>query len=439
MWHHPASFFTGWLLICGLLLQGCASYSHSFYPIEQKLSRQDPAGALLELEKQGYASGDQLLYLFNKAMLQRMQADFAGSNQTLEKAKRIIQRYAATSITEESAAFMVNDATRTYIGTPLEQVMLHVYAALNYLELGDHDAARVEILQVDVRLRQLMSDAPNSALSVDPFARYLAGMIFEDLGEYSDAMIAYRKAYQAYQLHNSKLYALAIPPALKRDLLRMARRVGLWDEYRKLRQRFAIAEEEITAAPAGEGEIVLILHNGLAPLKREHDVAVVDPGSGRLIRVSLPYYQDRSNRVRGARLIAGKASQTTETVEHIDAIDHKTLEAYMPAITARAIARAVVKYNMAREAGKQDQLAGVLVNIAGFVVERADTRSWLTLPAKIQMARLRLKAGRYNLSLELLDASGRPVRSVKLGEIDLPKGKRRYISYHYIPPYAQRY
>ncbi len=210
----PIWFGTGWLL---LQLVGCASYSQGFAPIEAKLAAQDPAAAMQILDKQGHGRNELLLYLLNKAMLQRMQHDFAASNQSLEQAKQVIQTYSAVSITEQSAAFVINDTTRTYIGTPLEQVMLHVYAALNYLELEDHDAARVEALQVEVRLRQLMQDSPESALSVDPFARYLSGMIFEDLGEYSDAMIAYRKAYEAYQAHE-KLYALTIPDYLKQVL-----------------------------------------------------------------------------------------------------------------------------------------------------------------------------------------------------------------------------
>jgi len=153
----------GWLLV---LLTGCATYSQGFAPIEQSLAAQNPASAMQILEKQRHARGDLLLYLLNKAMLQRMQHDYAASNQSFEQAKQIIETYAAASVTEQTAAFIFNDTTRTYTGTPLEQVMLHVYAALNYLELGEVDAARVEALQVEVRLRQLMQDSPQSALSV---------------------------------------------------------------------------------------------------------------------------------------------------------------------------------------------------------------------------------------------------------------------------------
>ncbi len=418
-------------------LTGCATYSQGFGPIEQSLAAQNPATALQILEKQRHGRSDLLLYLLNKAMLQRMQHDYVASNQTFEQAKQIIQTYAAASVTEESAAFIFNDTTRTYTGTPLEQVMLHVYAALNYLELGDRDAARVEALQVEVRLRQLMQSSPESALSVDPFTRYLSGMIYEDLGEYSDAMIAYRKAYEAYQAH-AKLYSLDVPEYLKRDLLRMARKVGLTNEYQQLQAQFGITLSEASNPAAERGEVVLLYHNGLAPIKREHSVNTIDPVSGRLIRVSLPYYQSRPELIAAARVTVDEYDATTQQVEEIDNIAQQTLNAYMPAITARAVARAVLKYNMAREAGKQNDVAGLLVNIMGVVTEQADTRSWLTLPSNIQMARLQLPPGDYTLSIELLDALGQIQYTTTLADVKVNAGERRYISYHYVPHYIMR-
>ena len=423
------------LLLSVLVIQGCTTYSKAFHPVESKLAIQDPAGALKILEEQDHSDSDKLLYLLNKAMLQRMQNDFSGSNQTMEQAKLVVDSYSAISIREHSTSFIYNDTSLAYSGTPLDQVMLHTYAALNYLELNRIDEARVEILQTDLRLRQLMDNAPNSALSVDPFSQYLAGMVYEDLGEYSDAMIAYRKALHAYQSHNNNLYRVNVPEALKFDLIHTARRIGLHNESRQLIKKFNFKEAELSVRSDQDGEVVLLLHNGLAPVKREKSVGLIDPGSGQLIRVSLPYYLNRPKPGVTAQLKADDFVANSEVVEQIDAIDHETLKAYMPAITARALARAVVKYQAAREAGKQNGWAGLLVNLAGFATERADTRSWLTLPAEIQVARLRLKPGQYDISFSLLDNNNLVAKTVQLGNIVVLPGKRRYISYHHIPSY----
>jgi hypothetical protein len=218
----------------------------------------------------------------------------------------------------------------------------------------------------------------------------------------------------------------------------MARKVGLTNEYQQLQNQFAITLDEEANPVADQGEIVLLFHDGLAPIKREHSVTTVDPGSGRLIRVSLPYYQNRPELIAAARLSTQDSVANTQLVEAIDQIANQTLEAYMPAITARAVARAVLKYNMAREAGKKNDMAGLMVNIMGFVTEQADTRSWLTLPANIQMARLKLPPGNYTLTIELLDSLGQIQYTTNLTDVEVKAGQRRYISYHYVPHYMMR-
>ncbi|MCG6886926.1 MAG: hypothetical protein LJE74_06940 [Proteobacteria bacterium] len=422
----PAFLLAG----CLLLLQGCASYSHSFEPIDAKLANNDPASALTLLDEQGYNDRNQLLYLLNKAMLLRMQGEYAASNQAFEAAKKIIQAYSAISVTEQSTSFVINDTTITYTGIPLDRVMLHTYEALNYLELGDLNNARVEALQVDVLLQRLTQDAPDSALSVDPFARYLAGMIYEELGEDSDAMIAYRKAYEAYKEH-ARLYATTVPDYLKLDLLRLSRRMGLHEEYRNLKKEFGASATHQADTSAHNGRVVLFFSNGLAPVKRESSHTIIDPGSGIAVRISLPYYKNRPVPVAKVRLRVNEIQSESEQVENVTGIARATLQAAMPGITTRATVRAVTKYQMARQAQRQDDLTGLLVNIMNVVTERADTRSWLTLPANIQMARISLPAGSYTLNIELLGQHGAVVDTRQLKDIRVEASKTRYISYHH--------
>ena len=49
-------------------------------------------------------------------------------------------------------------------------------------------------------------------------------------------------------------------------------------------------------------------------------------------------------------------------------------------------------------------LAGLAVGIASAVLEEADTRTWRTLPDNTQVARLRLKKGKHQITLP--NASG---------------------------------
>lgn len=421
-------------LLAGLAgLTGCAGHSRSFAPIERCLATQRPADALALLDAQRHAGRDRLLYLLNRAMLLRLTGDLAASNAHFEQAKALIDALSALSVSEQAASFLVNDATRSYEGQPHEQVLLHVYAALNYLEEGRRDEARVEALQVDLRLRQLAERAPESPFRADPFARYLTGLLYEERGEWSDALIAYRKAFEAYQDHGER-YPLAVPRWLQADLLRLTERMGLHDEGERYREAFGDVPAEGSPLEEGLGEVVLLLHSGLAPVKREESLALPDPASGLLVSVSLPRYERRPRYAQGARVAAGDRIAHTELVQDIEAIALANHEALLPGTTARALARAVAKFAAAKSVQKQNEAASVLLNLAALLTERADTRSWLTLPAQIQMARVALEAGDHHVTVEVLGAADRVLCRQEFPGVRVEPGRRTYLSYHWAEP-----
>ncbi len=413
-----------WMLaLCGAA--GCAGHARSFQKIERCLAEQDPRCGLDALEKRGTAGRDEVLFLLDRAMLLRAAGQLEESTRSFEAAKVAIEQRSALSVTEQTSSLVINDTTRSYVGEPFEQVMIHVFEALNYLETGAVDAARVEALQVDVRLRELADRYDEPILAEDPFSRYLAGLIYEDEGEWSDAMISYRLAYEAYQAHADR-YPISVPRPLQVDLVRMAARVGLADEARRYRSEFGIERCPPLPADVGQGELVVFVSNGLAPVKTAESVTLPAP-SGLLVRVALPRYEDRPNAVRDARVRVDGREADTVPVENIAGLAKATLEARLPGITTRALARAAAKYAAAREAQKQNQLAGFLLNMAAVLSEQADTRSWLTLPAEIRMARIPLAAGEYRVRLDVLGERG-VVERLDLGEVTIRPGKKVFRS-----------
>ena len=424
-------------------LSGCASYSDSFTAIENDLAAQDYRAALQALEKQRHPKRDQVLYLLNKAMLERMNSNFAASNETFEAAKSRMAELYGVSLREQALSVTINDATRSYTGETYEQVLVHLYMALNYLQLGNLFDARVEALQVDEQLREITQQVPESRYTEDAFARYLAGMIYEELGERSDAMISYRKAYEAYLSYGQK-FGVTIPDYLKQDLLRLSQQLGLTQEMRQYENEFGIDHWMSAEELAQKGELVFILNDGLAPILREHAVTVLDPGSGHFVRIALPAYESRPVPVTGARVAAGSGIARAELAEDIDAIAVKDLEGKMPAITARAVARAVLKAQMARaaqeNARQQNQngsaaagaVVALAVEVAGLATERADTRSWLTLPARIYLARLPLSPGTYTVKVDLLGEYGQIVTTQEYPNVVIRQGAKTYLSPHWV-------
>jgi hypothetical protein len=418
-----------------LWLCGCATYSYKFQPIEHALAARQPDKALAVFEKIYSPTGvDAPLYYLNKGMLLRLAGRYEQSNAALEQAKKLIEKVEAISISEQAGSFIVSDTVRSYEGEDFEKVLLHLYKALNYLDLNQPYEARVEALQVDIRVRELSSGASAATLTEEAFARYLAGIIYEGLGEWNDAMVSYRKAYEAFKEYGRK-YGVPFPPSLKVALLRLAQRQGLEDELRVYRDEFGIGEWQSVAEREANGELVVTLHEGLVALKGEQSSAAIDPQSGRMIRISLPYYRARPSVVTQARLLVAGQSVPLELVEDVNALAVKSLQSHMAAITARAIARAAVKYRAAKQAGERDPALGLLMNVAGVVTETADTRSWSTLPAHIYLARVSLPPGRHDAKLELLDGSARLIYAHDLGGVLVAQGKSEYRSVHWTSRY----
>ncbi len=418
-----AAFYALWLT-------GCATHSETFRVVEQNLANQQPELALRALDKQKGSRTDEVLYLLNKAMLLRIAGDYQASTASFEAAQQRMGALSALSLREQGTSFLINDSTRSYVGEPFEQVMMHVYKALNYLQLGERDGARVEALQIDLNLREL-GEKSGRHLG-EAFPRYLTGIIYEDLGEWSDAMIAYRKAYEAY-LQNKSKYRIDVPEFLKMDLLRLAHKLDLGEEQDKYQREFALQDWQDKNQGNPEGELIFVLNNGLAPIKRENSVVMPNPSRGGLLRISLPYYQPRPSLVSKMRVNAADGGVEGERVENIGAIATENLADQMPAITARSVARVVAKQQISVQSRKNNNDAlALVVDIIGFITEQADTRAWSTLPQDIYLARLPLGSGSYTVKIELRDRMDNIVTVREFPNVLIQQGKKTYLSYHWI-------
>lgn len=419
------------LLMPALLatISGCASYGDWVGQMERQIAAGNAEGAMQVLEQHSAEQGrDAVLYRLNRGMLLRLQDDPAASVVAFQGAKALIDDLLAVSVSEQAGALAINDARRSYIGAPYERAFLHFYAALGFLEQGDRASARVEMLQLDVLLRGLERDG---VIVGTALPRYLSALVFEANGEWSDALIAARKAYEGYRAYPAG-WSLQPPRALGRDLVRLSARLGLDEEAARYRAEFGL-DDEAGRRSGSSASLVLLLHSGLAPVKQEGGVTV-PTAAGRLVSVSMPHYPPpRRPRIAGARVVLDGASARLDAAENIDAAARAALETQRGAVLARTVARAALKHEASRQAGQENELAGFIINIAGLVSERADTRSWTTLPHAIYLARLEVPSGQHTARIELLDASGAAVEVVD-HPIDLMPGELRMLSVHRIHP-----
>ncbi|MBE9568943.1 MAG: hypothetical protein IMF14_09610 [Proteobacteria bacterium] len=415
------------LLLASLgLLQSCASYGDHATTMRDGLLSGMPAVSL-SIEEQADPDEKEVLPSLEKGMLRRMTNDYTGSNQIFEVAKKKIEELYGISVTENLASVTVNDTLRSYEGDRHEQLLLHAYMAMNYIDLGQIDGARVEMLQASVKMRE-WGDEPEE----DAFLRYLEGIIYENMGEQDNALISYRKAYTVYKEKGGQQYPVA-PALIKKDLLRMLKVMGLKSEYESYAKEFGLLSYKPPGPDKAYGELVVILNNGLAPVKGEASVYIFSSEVQQNLRVAFPVYRQRKKTLNIPSVEVDDRSYAMETVEDVDTLARYSLQKAMPMIMVRATARAVVKYNTQHTAQNQGSLAGFLMTVTNLVTERADTRSWTTLPQEIELQRIRLPVGEHKVQIKMMNAAGHAVDVIS-EEVVIRPDTSSFIIKHWIAP-----
>ncbi len=378
------------------LLAGCAALRTDFAEVERDLARGDTESALERLEPLRGSRLNQPLYLLNRGMILRVSGDLDGSIDAFEQAKDAIGELQAISLSETVAGWTVTETATSYTPPVHEHLLLHVYQMLNFLERGDLDGARVEALQIDLGLRRVDPGSGAAPDGGDALARYLSGIVFEAAGEESDAMIAYRYAYRAYQRQSK-----AVPRDLQQSLVRLTDALDLHDERDEYTAAFGITAWTPQRELRRHAQVVLLIHDGLAPRLQDESLLVAAPNSGHLVRVALPSLHRRPSGLSGARLSANGTQASAEVVEWPADVMGHWLQRQMPILIARATSRNVARYQATRQVERESPLIAFLLNIAGAVADNADTRSWRTLPDRVRLARLYLEPGTYELGVDI--------------------------------------
>jgi hypothetical protein len=427
----------------------------------------------LELVGEKGEPGDLLYHLERGALLHYLERH-AESNGDLESAEQVLDERYTVSLSERGLTFLLNDEIEAYAGEVHEGNYLHYYRTLNFLAREERAAAAVEARRLALRLSELR-ERQSEDLSVrdDPFLEYLAGAVLESVGEWNGALISYRLAKGTYAEWEREA-ARPVFPWLEQDIVRTARLSGI-----DLREIGLVPAERDRAADASmDGQLLVLFECGWTPRKVskhlripifECDRGGEDEGAaletGRVLTeryqcyrkhgywteqsLKLAYYLDVAIPV----LVPDTESEAVEARvslsprgsavggEHAEAEVHTVLAADIArlvervfegrefAVLAKTFARALLKYVAHHEAEENLGVwAGILANIAGAATEKADTRSWLLLPAQVQIARIHLPAGEYALCLEALDGRGR-VLEIEEREVRVAPGEIRIVSW----------
>jgi uncharacterized protein len=329
--------------------------------------------------------GDQLVYLLDYSVALQMDGKIKESATALQTADRLAELQDYTSLSREAGSLLLNQEMVQYKGDSFENFYINAYAALNYLELGQLDDALVETRRMNEKYVKINSE-DRKTFEKNVFGKYLSAMIWEANQNWDDAYIAYNEAY--------KLDPTI--PFIDADLIRSSKRARRMDTYQQWKKSFPQVKEKPEWYDKNYGELVIIYEQGWGPRKAQ----VGGPGlyAGGY---NPPILQPVHNSVIGMKAtISGVGEYESNTVYNVERAAIETLQHDYAWLSAKRIGAFAAKEIVADQIRQKNQALGNIAWLAMQMSERADLRQWSTLPQTVQLVRVPLKAGTYNVNLQ---------------------------------------
>lgn len=391
-------------------------------PVRAAYRAADHAGALAKLDAE-FQGGkevpeiDRLLFLMDKGMLLHAAGRFEESIKVLSEADELSQKLDHVSVSEEVGSVAVNDNVRVYRGEDFEKLMFSTLLALNYASQGNAEDALVEVRRVNEKLEVMITKEkkPYQRLAI---ARYIGGVMYESIGEKDSAAIDY---LQAAELSSE------MDEGAAEAVLRLAKETERDHHYAELKKRWPGVQYR--PLKSTEGQLVVVIEAGRVPQKSQNMRAPgrggVDQDQAQLIAV--PTYAERKADVPEVTVKVGDQVVSGSTVTDLDRVARAHLEERIGKYLLRSVASLAVKAGAAAAVGALTKSKGVAALTMGLLTltQQADLRSWLSLPAEFQVARLRLPAGKHEVVVQARAGSTTTPVEIRPGQITV-MAVRRY-------------
>jgi len=442
---------------------GCSTYSN--YPSGMEATTLAP---LREGKKTNYQKNfgkrveggkEEVLFSMELGRVAQLEGQISESKKGFESAIQDTQeqddkaKLSVSGAAAQTTAVLVNDKAIPYRAPSYERTFVHHYQALNYLAEKDVSGAGVEVRRAnqtqktaETRHRREVDRAESKEKNVSPDGRdpnllpvyagldelagsvkvsfqnaatfYVSSVIWEMLGEPNDAYIDCKRALEIYPENRF----------LQEDVVRLGKRLGMREDLADFARRFPKAADtpaDGTGRFKDKARLVVLYEEGFVPAKSEMSIAYPLFGAGSIGVIALPMYAEAAPAAVPATVsVGGRSLGRTVPICNVGALAARSLEERMPGILTRQVTRAVAKgvaaHAAEEAAGGWGSLAMMIYNIAS---EQADLRSWLTLPAHIQILSAWVKPGTPSVSV-----SGPTGGSLWTGEVTLNEGKTTFVT-----------
>lgn len=421
------------LLLSILILSGCSS--NSFNDLFSSYTQQMRGVKLAQnqghfqqgislLPKRSTNDGSYNLGLLEKARLEYLaknneqsRKDFAYVYQLIEQSQQKAKVELSRGF-ENVAAIVSNDNAVRYDIPLYEQSMLHSYQALNYLTQQNLSGALVEVRRANqVQEKALLANIDNINKSIDnlpqqypsmnrtigdvkngfqnAYTFYLSAVLYESAGQKNDAYIDFKKALEIYP---DSTY-------LQQNVWRLANILRMTDDITLFKSTLSRAVTKKAKQTQNNGKVIFIVENGIVEAKQETSLSLpiyTSHSDARFYNVALPSYANHLTVYSPLTLAYQGQQYQSQEVVRLQSLAAKQLQDMLPIIIARQITRLVAKEEIRQTlARKGGDIGNIFANIYNIVSEKADTRSWNTLPDSIQILELNLTVGNHLLNVDI--------------------------------------
>lgn len=393
-------------LLIGILIIAAGCTSAPLRNARNEFYAGSPEKAAEILDKAGdYSHRDKLLFLMEKGLILHHQGLYLESTSVFMEASRLIEQQDIINVGRQAGSMVTTEWLTEYKGEYSERLWVHTYLMMNFLLLKNDEAALVEAKQA----LQVFDKHPE-ALSDDFFTRGLIALCFENLGLIDDAFIEYKKLAELMDNPGAaagKVYQLGIELGFHEDA--------------ELYKKYMPEKDPGRANKTPDTELVLFISRGKSPVKIPGNI-IIPPS----IRFSFPQYADSENSFSDRVMIDTSAGPAADTIStDVGKVVKASFKERAAIIIAKETARAAAKEAISQQVGNRyDTSAEIVLRGIFFLMEEPDTRSWQTLPARLEMMRLTLKKADQNVTISI----GGEKRTISLTDEEISSGRRIYRS-----------
>lgn len=413
------------LILASLAGGGCKTYqqqSAHLYDLWRRGEVDKAADGYARMAQKKEYGKDQIIWKLEEATAERAAGKIGDSLTTFDAAEARIDEYerqAEVKLASETAAMVSNQANLPYRGKAYDKIMLNTYKALDYLELGNFNATRVELIRAYQRQQSALQENRRriqrameqqkqdehwrqaSATENNPAFNRQMESLYSNLDQIK-AYEGYVNPFTTFLDGLFHLYHFADLSDVSRARESFGRVIDLVGENKYLKADWSRADQAYNGAIRSPDQLepmtYVIFETGRAPVRDQVriDVPILFANVSYVgaafpqLRFSYDYY--KSLKVKG-----GRYEESTVPIASMDSIIAKEFKDELPLIITKTLVSSAAKaaggyfVNQAVDRNS-DPWVALLSRLGTAAIQAAvniaDLRTWTTLPKEFQYCAL---------------------------------------------------